>query len=432
MLQTNHEGSLRYFDPSEIRMKKATILAVTLCVAIVGCAVSKQPGFEDRDRFVVNTPSFYDNKVFYVSATLENEKYALRRADQLTEDAKSTIVHGSPLSLILNNVTLPPSQAKGTKDIAVVLEIGTASSGESAPVVAWYQRGVRADQPLNFSNLLIHFEPRWDARVAPFVRIRVVDVSSEKNEEARDALARVGALAQGISPFIPGANQAAVSLGIKAASLVISSSANVQLLDYTVQFYSDEAIAAANGSGLTPLRKGRILLVGRPLEQSSSYWSSFKGSLDPATTQIFSNGNAVASPIVTLTVSVAQSIVPAIVAQRSSYLTTLLTTAQQADLTAVRAAGRAVYDGARTFAAIESLRRNRDPGSLDELIQLEQNAGADKVTDDDKALIRSTLRELTQCDVASSAAVLAWKKANPNGFVFDDQKFKLKGAVCPT
>ena len=336
-------------------MKKAQILIVTLCFGIVGCTTSKQPGFEERDRFVVNTPSFYDNKVFYVSATLEHDQYPLKRADQLTEDSNSTIIHGSPLSLILNNVTLPPSQAKGTKDIAVVLEIGTASSGESAPVVAWYQRGVRADQPLNFANLLIHFEPRWDARVAPFVRIRVVDVSSEKNEEARDALAQVGALAQGVSAFIPGANQAAVSLGVKAASLVISNRTNVQLLDYTVQFYSDEAIAAANGSGLTPLRRGRILLVGRPLEQPSTYWTSFKGSLDPATTQVYSNGSSVVSPVVTLTVSVAQSIVPAIVAQRSSYLSTLLTTAQQADLTAVKAAGRSVYDGARTFAAIESL-----------------------------------------------------------------------------
>ena len=54
------------------------------------------------------------------------------------------------------------------------------------------------------------------------------------------------------------------------------------------------------------------------------------------------------------------------------------------------------------------------------------------MADDDKALIRSTLKELTQCDVASSVAVLAWKKANPNGFVFEDRKFKLKGAVCPS
>ncbi|MBB2486163.1 hypothetical protein H5407_13145 [Mitsuaria sp. WAJ17] len=414
-------------------MKTAKTLSMALFLCLfVGCATSRQPGFEERDRFVINTPSYFDNKVFYVLQNLENDQYPLKRADQLTSDSKSMIFHGSPLSLILNNVTLPPSQAKGTKDIAVVLEVGTASSGESAPVVAWYQRGVRADQPLNFANLLIHFEPRWDSRVAPFVRIRVVDVSSEKNEEARDALAQVGTLAQGVSALIPGANQAAVSLGMKAASLVIASRANTQLLDYTVQFYSDEAIQAADGSGLTPLRKGRVLLVGRPLDHPSSYWASFKGSLDPATTQIYSNGSPVAAPVVTLTVSIAQSIVPAIVAQRSSYLTTLLRTAQQADLTAVKAAGKSVYDGARTFAAIENLRRNRDPSSLEELIQLEQNAGTEKVSDDDKALIRSTLKELTQCDVGSSAAVLAWKKANPNGFVFEDQKFKLKGVVCPT
>ncbi|WP_200232502.1 translation initiation factor eIF-2B alpha/beta/delta subunit family protein, partial [Rubrivivax gelatinosus] len=91
-----------------------------------------------------------------------------------------------------------------------------------------------------------------------------------------------------------------------------------------------------------------------------------------------------------------------------------------------------VYDGARTFAVIESVRRNRDPGSLEELIQLEQNAGSEKVADDDRALIRSTLKELTHCNVASSAAVLAWKKANPNGFVFEDRTFKLKGDVCPS
>ena len=91
-------------------MQKAHILIVALCLGIVGCTTTKQPGFEERDRFVITTPSFYDNKVFYVSATLEDDQYPLERADQLTEDAKSTIVHGSPLTLILNNVTLPPSQ----------------------------------------------------------------------------------------------------------------------------------------------------------------------------------------------------------------------------------------------------------------------------------------------------------------------------------
>jgi hypothetical protein len=403
-----------------------------LCLIATGCNGIRQPGFGERDRFAINTPTYFDNKVFYVLPKLEEDQYPLKRADQLTEDSSSRINHGSPLSVILNSVVLPPSQSEGTKDVAVVLEIGTASGGESAPIVAWYQRGVRADQPLNFSNLLIHFEPRWDARVAPLVRIRVVDVSSERNDEARDALAQVGALANGMGSFIPGTSQATVALGIKAASLVISNRSNTQLLDYTVQFYSDEAIAASNNTGLTPLRRGRILLVGRPLQQTSAYWATFKGSLDPATAQVFSNNQAVSSPVVTITVSVAQSIVPAIVAQRSSYLTTLLTAAQQSDVSAVLTAGRSVYDGARTFAAIENLRRNRDPVSLSSLIQLEQNTGADKVSDDDKALIRSTLKELTTCGVSSTAAVLAWKNANPNGFVFDEGKFKLKGDVCPT
>lgn len=414
--------------------------AVMVAIAqLAACAAG--PGFSERDRFVISTPKYYDNRVFFLAPQPVGERWELQgsQAAKVGKTDPARINHGSPLSIILNSVSLPPAEVgadgkpknQGTRDIAVVLDVATKTTGADESIVAWYQRGVQPDQALNFSNLLLYFDPRWDARVAPLIRIRVVDVSSEKNAEVRETLGQVKQFIGSIGPILPTSSDAIVSVASRAATLILTRP-NKQLLDYTVQFYSQEQLEESYGSDLTPLKRGRVLLIGRPLGESSAFWRNFKGYYDGATLQAYSNDALVSSPVAVVTISTAQSIVPTLVAARSTYLQKLLSSGQQADLDSVTAAGKAVWDGVRTYTLLEELHRSRDQDSLAKVFDAYNDTADGSLSADDKALLRETLRSISICDLSTTDKIAAWWAANNSNIQFETDKFKLKGDKCPS
>lgn len=424
------------------------LIPVLGALALAGCT-SFPVGFGERDKYVVNTPKYVDNRVYYVAPKPAGEHDKDVRAWPLQDawtartksDDAARIAHGSALSVILNNVSLPPPEtdkegkpvAQGARDIAVVLDISTKTTGASESILAWYQRGVGPDAPLNFSNLLLYFDPRWDARVAPMIRIRVVDVTSEKNTEMREALGQVKQFTSSLGPILPTSTQTVVSVAARAASLVLAGRQNQQLLDYSVQFYSEEQIAESYGSDLTPLKRGRVLLIGRPKAADGEYWSGFQGQYNGETLRVYQSGKVVTSPVVMLTVSTAQTIVPTIVAARSTYLQKLLVDAQQSDIAAVQAAGRSVWDGVRTYALLEELRRSRDQAAVQGVVEAyDEDSETAALSSDDKALLRQTLREISTCPLQTDTQITDWWTNNQNTIKFEKDKLKLQGETCPT
>lgn len=422
-------------------MRKCHMLALVLVAMGMSACGTLAPGFGERDQYVINTPHYYDNRVYYVAPTPAAKVWPLQDAwDARTSAADAArITHGSPLSVILNSVSVPPPEigkdgqpiSAGARDIAVVLDISTKASGANESIVAWYQRGVQPDQALNFSNLLLYFDPRWDARVAPMIRIRVVDVTSERNAEIREALGQVKQFTSSLGPILPTSTQSVVSVASRAASLILTRP-NQQLLDYSVQFYSEEQIAESYGSDLTPLKRGRVLLVGRPRSENSGYWRGFKGRYDGETLLVYKDSQLVTSPVVLLTVSTAQAIVPTIVNARSTYLQKLLADAQQGDVTAVKSAGRAVWDGVRTYALLEELRRTRDQATLQEVIDAyNEDSEAAALSNDDKALLRQTIRDISACTLQTDVQLTQWWSDNKDVIKFEKDKLKLQGEKCP-
>ena len=417
------------------------VALVVSALFVSGCSTFA-PGFGERDQYVVNTPRYFDNRVYYVAPKPTAKVWPLQ--DALTartdENDAARIRHGSALSIILNSVSMPPPELgkngkakhQGARDIAVVLDVTTKSTGANESIVAWYQRGVQPDQALNFSNLLLYFDPRWDARVAPLIRIRVVDVTSEKNAEIREALGQVKQFTSSIGPLLPTSSEAVVSVATRAASLILTRP-NQQLLDYTVQFYSEEQLSESYGSDLTPLKRGRVLLIGRPRNQTSAFWRGFNGQYDGETLTVFNGGTAVDAPVVLVTVSTAQAIVPTIVSARSAYLQKLLSDAQQGDVTAVKAAGRSVWDGVRTYALLEELRRSRDQASVAAVYDAYNETTDNAVlSSDDKALLRQTLRDISTCStLVTDVKLTQWWADNGDDIKFQKDKFKLEGEKCP-
>lgn len=304
---------------------------ILACISLTVTAACTQtgPGVGQIDRYLVHTPVFADNRIFFVGPENTSHVSALTLQGTALKRGDKTINHGDPLSIIVNSVEMPQQWPKelstgqnGTIDVAVIIDLATASDGSWNSYAVWYQRGVTAGQSLNFSNLLVHAEPRWDQRVAPMFRIRVMNVVKERNAETLANLDQVqqkaGAIMQMIT--VPVVSQA-LNIASQAARLVIAGQANQNLLDYTVQFYGTDAISQSGGAGLGALRKGEFVTVGKPQTvKGRDFWTQ-KFSFDKRSRVVKSNGaKTVPAPLARMTVGTFESIVPKIVIERSDAL----------------------------------------------------------------------------------------------------------------
>ncbi|MDO9710291.1 hypothetical protein [Paracraurococcus lichenis] len=158
-------------------------------------------------------------------------------------------------------------------DVAVIIDLAIGDEPPTS-VVAFYQREVRSGGRLNLENLLIYARDAWDSGNPPRVRIRVMDVTAEKNQEARRGLATVERVGNVLSSAAgnPVAGSFA-ELAINTARIIVDNQQNRPIVDFTVQFTpafsskvqdinSGPALPPANSAWLTPLIENRMVVIG--------------------------------------------------------------------------------------------------------------------------------------------------------------------------
>src|SRR5262249_22818646 len=117
-------------------------------------------------------------------------------------------------------------------------------------------------------------DPEWDGLTPPHFRIRVLDVHSERNERTAQLLDDVNATIGTLGGLIPHPIIPGFAVAAEAAKLIFANTANTVLLDYRIQFYSQEQRAGAGQAELSPLRRGEWLAVGRPANADSLFWNT--------------------------------------------------------------------------------------------------------------------------------------------------------------
>lgn len=308
-----------------------SIWVFAISILLTGCAQTG-PGVDKIDNYRVFTPVFADNRVLFVGPRDKSQVSSLSlQTTPIPPKANVPVIKANdPISITVNSVEMPqvwPERIKkaldSTIDVAVIVDAQTGEDGEMNSYVVWYQRGVTAGQSLNFSNLLVHSEPRWDDRIAPMFRIRVMYVVSERNAETLEVLDQVSSNATSIMQLItvPLASQA-LNIASQAARLTLASQTNQNLLDYTVQFYGQTSVAKAGGAGLGVLRAGEFVTVGKPnTEDDRKFWTQ-EFVYDNESRVISVKGGAeVHAPIARVTLGTFESIIPKIVIERSTALT---------------------------------------------------------------------------------------------------------------
>ncbi|CAB3740638.1 hypothetical protein LMG3458_05744 [Achromobacter deleyi] len=301
---------------------------------LAGCA-----GGEPRigDSYTVHTPIYADNRIFYLKPAA-NPAESVRTLElagtPVSANEQSTVVQANaPLSIMMRSVDIPAIRdANGNKtvgidgpaDYAVILDIAAKEDGSNQSIVVWYQRGVQPDQSLNFSNLLVYYVQRWDERVAPSFRLRVMDVTTERNAETLRALQRAQGVASGAASL---ANNPLVSplvgVAFTAAELVLANQRNRMVLDYSVQLYSQAAVNQAAGSDLGLLKQGTYVVVGRPVGGPRAFWEK-PLRYNIRTNQALDGDKPLNVPTALVSVGTFESIVPKSVLEKSVALTALL------------------------------------------------------------------------------------------------------------
>lgn len=376
-------------------------------LVLSACAGGPQPGLGEADRFRVFTPIFSDNRVYYVAPEHEGVSSLLDPGTPLEggEDSSLVVQKNEPLSVIVRSIEIPKDPRyrleQRSGDYAVILDVGAAPDGGSESLVVWYQTGVKPDQSLNFANLLVYYEPRWDQRVAPLFRIRVLEVTQERNIEARRMLARVEQFSRRIGFLV--ANPAVsplIGLARTAAELVLANRQNRMLLDYTVQLYSQQAVAASGSGRLGQLRRGSYMVVGRPDLKSGEpvgreFWQN-TFEFEPISRRVKGDKfGSVDAPLALFTVATVDTIVPKLVIERSAALTRLLTEeAPTISVEQIEEQAAALNHSIRAFVTMERVRRYGDTGSLGDLVRFLQQSGTkERLNSEDRFFILKTLRD---------------------------------------
>jgi hypothetical protein len=169
---------------------------------------------------------------------------------------------GDPISIVVSDVYLP-KDFSGTKDVVVLLDIHTSQSRGNESYAVWYQRGVVGGQKLAFDSLLVYSDRAWSPLNPPRFTLRVVDVSKERNEEARRTFEGLNSAIGGLASFIPNPAMLGAATAIKVAGLVLGNRANVTIIDFTPQFFSPDFIRASGANDLPLFAPGQWMVVGR-------------------------------------------------------------------------------------------------------------------------------------------------------------------------
>jgi len=391
-----------------------------------GCASTGPTSISDK---TVYTPYFQDNRVFYISskndaATAKDTHVLLRPRDLLDLPTCSDVTadhqavddnclsipkHQDPLALVIKSAYLPVlHNGPKFRDIALVIEYSASQeSSPSDPMVVWYQRNVTPGQALNFSDLVVAYTESWDDRYSPYMRIRLVDVVSERNSEVAGQLAQASKLSSGLLATLTGPIGGTISsIASSAAQSILRNQRNRVLLDYTFQLYSYDRAKQHRNARFNVLLDGRYALFGRRIANTTpDFWSDSTFSFNEDRGAVELTNPAYDAPVVVVAVVNEELLVPAAVINRSTELTTRLTQAATQNASELSTLATNLSASVKAYAAREDIYKNDSTAGIEALDKIFDDPNS---PEDVKNYVVLTVKRLTGCSGLNTDNFSQW------------------------
>ena len=269
-------------------MWRRGLLLAMVAGGMSGCGLLRG-NIAPTDNSAVQTPIYSANKVLFMGNATNDGRYAPLKETHEQAVSKGgvrrQVQNRQPLSIVVSKAYVPstlricnnrPSDLfypKG-RDIAVLPDVSTSSDKQDF-IAVWYQRDVPPDTSLSFQDLLVYSTDAWDAKYPPYFRLRLVDVSSERNTALGALLDQVRSASPSITSSI-GAPEAApiVNIAALAAKQVLAHGADKSLVDFTFQLYGGALLNEAGGVPLGVLETGGLLVTALPCNATANYWNA--------------------------------------------------------------------------------------------------------------------------------------------------------------
>lgn len=345
--------------------------SIVIMVAILLCGCVERGALSLTDKSVVQTPVYNANKTMFVqpitdgAGKITDTRYGkLLNGYEIAEQVRAagsangvrrSIQNRQPISIVISRAFVPASLKRcngrasdflfGDKgrDIAVLLDVSTNAGTENF-IAVWYQTGVPPGSLLTFGDLLVFSTDSWDAKYPPYFRVRLVDVTAERNTAVGAMLDRLNTTSNTLAGLANVANAGPlINLAGLAARMTLANEKNKAIVDFTFQLYGDQALSEAGGVPLGVLQTGGMLVTAPPCDANVRYWEKslrFDHRLD----RVFEDGAAGELqdvPYVFATILGADLAVPQIVRDRSTAIMQRLTDPQVAQRDIDGAAGDA-------------------------------------------------------------------------------------------
>lgn len=398
----------------------------------------------------VQTPAYAANKVLFLdppatpdaaspgryAPLAESYELAQRIAAGDKTGLRRSVLNRQPLSIVISRAYVPASLktcasrlsdiafGKG-RDIAVLLDV--ASSADKQEFIAvWYQRDVKPGDVLNFKDLLVYSSDAWDSKFPPYFRLRLVDVSSERNTAVGSLLSQVRSSSKAIAGMA-GAPEASPLIGIAAlaAQQVLAHEKNISLVDFTFQLYGANLLSEAGGVALGVLQSGGVMITAPPCGQGNSYWNG-KFQYDNRLDRIETMDGAIQDvPYVSATILTADLSVPQIVRTRSEAIMKRLTDPQvvQSELLSARDDAAKLVTALNMLNVRESFRRRPSKEGFETLVT---NVSTTTLDDAEKGFFLDSFYQTTGRNLPDFAAYQAWIKNCSAIAEFDSEAGRYK------
>ena len=319
----------------------ASKMFVLAALALAACDTATPPSLFGDENLIVNTPRFNANKLLFMGEPkVDANKVQVwsELEDPSTVSLKDVeadhrVHNNDPVTIVVNRVALPASltdnEGPKTRDIAVILDFAATAGQREQSIVVWYQRGVPADEPLSFNDLVVYSQDRWDNRVPPYFRMRLVDVSAERSARTLELLNQVGGFSGSLAQvFLRPVAGPIIETAARAAAAVLSGRDNEMLVDFTFQLFSSAQTSQAGGVPLGLFRKGGLVVMGLPADRTRDYWAN-SFVFEHVSTRVYTEDasetrNLTDAPFLLATVITADVVVPDVVRARSQAITELL------------------------------------------------------------------------------------------------------------
>lgn len=435
-----------------------------VALALAGCAGRDTPALTDVSR--VEAPVYRANKTLFLDGPvaagaslrradlLEGYEIAERvRADQakgVPQGARRNVRNRDPLSIVVTRAYVPadltqclarPGAAlaggaggQQTRDIAVLLDVATAADRQEY-IAVWYETGVRPGDPLSFEGLLVYATDAWDARFPPYFRLRLVDVSAERNTQVGALLERVKGVSGSILGLagVPGAAPI-LGLAASAAEQVLANGANRALVDFTFQLYGASLLDQAGGVPLSVLQSGGVLVTAAPCGAGAD-WFERRLAYDWRLGVVETAGDAPVRadvPHVLATLLTADLAVPRIVKERSTAIMARLTspTVTQGEIAAAQRDLDALTKALDLLGRREAFRRAPSIATLRTFLT-EAETAFPALDAAERSFFLDALFQVTGVSLPSPADYRAWlaRCGEVAAFDSDSGRFRVDGSV---